>query len=85
MTKTGQRDAMEGKANMTGGAGSGSEYAADVYGFLVRTDPKDPGCFPEVRLELVKVRDGEPKTSLMRFDMARGRFSRAEGSKRGAY
>jgi len=85
MTKTGQREAAKGNVDMTAGMGSGAEYAADVYGFLVRTDPKDPGGFPEVRLELVKGRNGEPKTSLMRFDMARGRFSRAEGSKRGAY
>lgn len=85
MTKTGQRNAAAGNVDMTAGMGSGAEYAADVYGFLVRLDPKDTSGFPEVRLELVKVRDGVPTPPLMRFDMARGRFMRAEGAKRGAY
>lgn len=85
MTKTGQRNAAAGNVDMTAGMGSGAEYAADVYGFLVRLDPKDTSGFPEVRLELVKVRDGVPTPPLMRFDMARGRFSRAEGSRRGNY
>lgn len=74
MTKTGQLAAMEGKANMTSGAGSGSEYAADVYGFLVRVDPDDEGPQPEVRLDLVKVRDGDTSKTLMRFNKKRGRI-----------
>lgn len=74
MTKAGQRDAMEGKADMTAGAGSGSEYAADVYGFLVRVKQDDPSPCPEVRLDLVKVRDGDTGRTLMRFNKARGRI-----------
>lgn len=85
MTKTGQREAAKGKVDMTAGMGSGAEYAADVMGFLIRTDPEDASGCPEVRFEFVKTRDGVPTFAMLRFDMARGRFSRAEGSKRGAY
>lgn len=85
MTKTGQREAAKGNVDMTAGMGSGAEYAADVMGFLVRTDPKDESGRPEVRFEFVKTRDGVPTFDLLRFDMARGKFSRAEGSRRGAY
>lgn len=74
MTKDAQRKAAEGKVDMTSGSGSGSEYAADVYGFLVRTKPDDKGATPEVALDLVKVRDGDTSRPLMRFDKAAGRF-----------
>ena len=85
MTKTGQREAAKGKVDMTAGMGSGAEYAADVMGFLIRTDPDDTSGHPEVRFEFVKTRDGVPSFAMLRFDMARGRFTRADGAKRGGY
>lgn len=85
MTKTGQREAAKGKVDMTAGMGSGAEYAADVMGFLIRTDPDDTSGHPEVRFEFVKTRDGVPSFAMLRFDMARGRFARADGAKRGGY
>lgn len=85
MSKAAQGRAAEGNVGMADTSGSGTEYAADLIAFLIRTDPKDQSGCPEVRFEVAKRRGGPPSSATLRFDMTRGRFEtvvrRIDGSR----
>lgn len=75
MTKAAQREAKTGEVDQTSAKGSGSEYAADVMAFLVRTNPDDKAPVVEVQFVTVKRRGGdlrEPPSLL--FNRPRGLF-----------
>ena len=82
MSKSGQAHAEEGKVGVRDASGSGSEYAADMMAFLVRTDPNDTGGRVEVRFEVAKQRNGPRSSTTLVFDMVRGVFDgqRASGA-----
>lgn len=81
MSKSSQARATEGKVGVADTSGSGTEYAADLVAFLVRTNPEDKGARVEVRFEVVKRRGGPLSSVTLIFDMTTGRFStRNEGS-----
>ncbi len=77
MSKTGQANAESGKVGVRDASGSGSEYAADLMAFLVRTKPDDRGPVVEVRFEVAKRRNGPCTSVPLRFDMVRGTFTGA--------
>lgn len=74
MTKSAQREAKKGNVDQTGAKGAGTEYAADMMAFLVRTDADDEGGRPEVIFAMTKRRDGPMCNPVLIFDMRRGRF-----------
>ena len=57
-------------------ADAGTEYAADLIAFLVRTNPADPGPCPEVILAMTKRRGGPICNTPLKFNMPKGRFER---------
>lgn len=75
MTKVAQNLATnEGKVDVTGTKGAGTEYAADVVVFLVRE--KDGDTYrPKVTFNIVKRRGGPLSAPVLIFDLARGTFS----------
>ena len=81
MSKSSQARATEGKVGVSDTSGSGTEYAADLVAFLVRTNPEDKGARVEVRFEVVKRRGGPLSSVTLVFDMTTGQFStRNEGN-----
>ena len=80
MSKSGQANAEAGKVGVRDASGSGSEYAADLMAFLVRTKPDDAGPVVEVRFEVAKQRNGACSPVTLMFDMSRGTFEGARGS-----
>lgn len=79
MSKSGQAHAEEGKVGVRDASGSGSEYAADLMAFLVRTKPDARGPVVEVCFEVAKQRNGARTPTKLMFDMARGTFSGGVG------
>lgn len=85
MTKAAQNAAKTGEVSSTGAKGSGSEYAADVMAFLIRTNPDDKGGRVEVQFVLTKRRGGdECAPPALWFDKARGLFSSPDPDAQGA-
>lgn len=78
MTKAAQKSAREGKVSSGDARGSGSEFAADVIAFLIRTNPDDDSGRPEVQFYMTKRRGGPASRPSLIFDMARGVFLPAE-------
>lgn len=76
MTKAAQNAAKSGDVASTGAKGSGSEYAADVMAFLVRTNPEDKADRVEVQFVVTKRRGGvECAPPPLWFDKSRGLFT----------
>lgn len=61
-------------ASSTDAKGAGSEYAADVLAFLVRTNPRDTRAEVDVQFAMTKRRGGQEGDVLLEFDRSRGRF-----------
>lgn len=78
MTKAAQREAALGKVDSTGTKGAGTEYAADLVAFLVRTNPDDKGDSPEVMFTITKRRGGPTGNIPLVFHKSRGTFETKE-------
>lgn len=78
MSKASQTRANEGKVGVADTSGSGTEYAADLVAFLIRTNPDDKGGRVEVRFDVAKRRNGPASPVTLMLDLNRGRFETVE-------
>jgi replicative DNA helicase len=83
MTKAAQKSARDGKVSSGDARGSGSEFAADVIAFLIRTNPDDDSGRPEVTFYMTKRRGGPASRPTLIFDMPRGVFETKPSSEEG--